>query len=392
MCEDPLIDGPLKQDVEASDWGVDPDSGARVIRLTSAAAWSHNIYCEEPYGSPDGRRLLVARAYDRFAPTRQLLVADLETRRLTLVEPDLPSEAVAHSPWTEWVYYVMGDGSVRRLSLLTLERRLVCPAGTLTPPPDAFMETITPDNRWLIGYEQHEGPGLRSVAFDMRTGERRVLREGPDNLNPHAQFEPGDGRRWLFQLIRSGDAPGVPVFVQGLHGGQPVQLPFGKPWSAESTGHMAWVGRTGRVACAANWCRDEKVHDPRHPGGNLLIAAPGDEKPTVFPAAQHGFYHVSVSRCGRYFVSDDFMAFRTDAFVSGPPGPVRIVVGNLATGRSRALIRDCQDYGIAGSSRYEPDPYFTADNRYVIYNASPFGLMQVFAAEVPAEFLQSLDG
>ncbi len=86
------------------------------------------------------------------------------------------------------------------------------------------------------------------------------------------------------------------------------------------------------------------------------------------------------------------MDFRADAFACGVPGPVRIVVGNLETGKHRTLIRDCQDYGIAGSSRYEPDPYFTADSRYVIYNASPFGTMQVFAAEVPDGFLRSIDG
>ena len=71
--------------------------------------------------------------------------------------------------------------------------------------------------------------------------------------------------------------------------------------------------------------------------------------------------------------------------------PMPIVVGNFETGKSRALLRDCQNYGIAACSRFEPDPYLTADNRYVIYNASPFGTMQVFAAEIPTDFLTSLD-
>ena len=47
--------------------------------------------------------------------------------------------------------------------------------------------------------------------------------------------------------------------------------------------------------------------------------------------------------------------------------------------------------GIAGSSRYEPDPYLTADNAHVIYNASPHGITHVFAAQLPPEFLRSLD-
>lgn len=392
MSDYTRIEGPFREDREGADWGTDPDSGARVIRLTSAAAWSHNIYCEQPYGSPDGRRFLVARAYDTFAPSRQLLVADLQTLRLTLVEPDLPTEFVAHSSWGEWVYYVMHDGSVRRLSLLSLAREAVCPPGTLKPAPAAYVESATPDGRFLIGYEKTAAAPLRSFVFDVKTGEKHTLRDGPDNTNPHEQADPGGARRLVYQLIRrSADGEGVPVFVQDLTGGAtPVQLPFGAPWSAESSGHMAWVGTTGRVACAVNWLREPRRHDPRHPEGNLLVAAPGDSKPAVFPAPSCGFYHVSTSRCGRYFVADDFMDFRFDGITTGRPGPVRIVVGNLETGRSRALLRDCQAYGISGSSRYEPDPYFTADNGHVIYNASPFGINQVFAAEVPPAFLASL--
>jgi len=387
------IDGRLPEDREGADWGIDPESGAQVVRLTSAAAWSHNIYCEQPYGSPDGRRVLVARGYDLFALHRQLLVADLETRRLTLIEPDVPTEAVAHFPWSEWVYYVMHDGSLRRFSLVTFQRQLVGQPGTLPTPPDAYLQSITPDDRLIICDEKMDGDRLRSFALDLTTGERRVLCDDPENLNPHSQCGPPPGRRRLYQLIRrTTNPPGVPVFVQPLDGGEPLPVPFGAPWSAESTGHMAWIGSTGRVACTVNWQRAEKRHDPRHPQGNLLTAAPGDPAPTVFPAPRHGFYHVSISRCGRYFVADDFFDFRADAFRGRFAGPTRIVVGCLASGASRVLIGDVQAYGIAGSSRYEPDPYFTADNRHIIYNASPFGITQVFAARVPEGFLAGLSG
>ena len=33
---------------ESADCGTDPDSGARIIRLTTSVAISHNIYCEQP--------------------------------------------------------------------------------------------------------------------------------------------------------------------------------------------------------------------------------------------------------------------------------------------------------------------------------------------------------
>lgn len=383
------IDGSLPGSYESGDWGVDPDSGAKVIRLTSAAGWSHNIYGEQPYASPDGRRFLIGRRYDPFR-SAQLLIGDLQTRGLTLIEPDVPTEMVAHSSWSEWAYYLMPDGALRRVSLLTLERQQVWPAGTFDVAQTS-LSSITRDDRLLLVDDTAKPTNLTSYTFDLETGEKRVLLDCPENRNSHAQAELGPGGRWLYQLIRRGETTQVPVFVQSLDGGEPVQLPVGAPWSAESSGHMAWVGTTGKVAVAVGCDRAAKRHDPRHPEGNLLIAAPGDAEPTVFPAPDFDFYHVSISRDGRYFVCDDFMHFCADGLTTGKPGPSQIVVGNLETMKCRALLRDCQNYGICGSSRYEPDPYLTADNRYVIYNASPFGLMQVFAAEVPEEFWRSLD-
>ena len=386
------IEGELRRLPESSDWGVDPGSGSRVIRLTSGPGMAHNIYCEQPYGSPDGKRALIFRTHDLLSPHRQLLIAEVcsRARHVTQVEPDVPSESIAHTSWGEWAYYTMHDGSLRRVSLMSLERQEVLPPGTFSGPEHAGICSMTPDGRRLIGND-YDGPALRTYALDIETGERRVIVEGPQNKNPHAQIELGSGRRCLYQLSQLSALGGVPVFARSLDGGQPEQLPFGGEWSAESTGHMAWIAGTGRVACAVNWLRAEKRHDPRHAEGNMLTAAPSDEGPTVFPAPEHGFYHVSISRCGRYFVSDDFMDFRADAFGGRFPGPLRIVVGNFQTGKHATLIRDCQNYGIAGCSRFEPDPYFTADNRFVIYNASPFGVMQVFAAEVPEPFLSGLD-
>ncbi len=49
---------------ESSDRRDDPVSGARIIQLTSAAAISNNIYGEQPYTSPDGKRIIIARCQD----------------------------------------------------------------------------------------------------------------------------------------------------------------------------------------------------------------------------------------------------------------------------------------------------------------------------------------
>lgn len=394
---------PLEVYHEMSDWGTDPDSGAVVRRLTSETAHTNNIYCEKPLGSPDGTRLLVARARG-LAPSGCLLyVADLTTGHLHLVETDLIMPArvnlsVANVPWSEWKYYNLPNGSIRRLSIMTLERQEVLPPGTLPPQPLAYLETITPDERILIGTEPLDAGSRvqdfsrqRGFTLDLHTGEKRTFHAG--ERWSHEQFDPGDSGRLLYLRYVPLPTGGGRTYVEvrSLDGGEPIQLPFGEPRTAAQSGHLGWIGRTGKVASAAVWRPGQTRHDARHPEGNLLLAAPGDVAPTVFPAPHHAFYHVSLSRCGCYFVADDFMDFRADAFVSGPPGPIRLVIGNLETGKSRVLLRDCQNYGICGSSRYEPNPYLTADNRQVIYNGSPFGVLQVFAAEVPEAFLSSLE-
>ena len=402
MMDIQQLAGPLTVHHEYSDWGVDPDSGAVVRRLTSAAAHSNNIYCEKPLASPDGTRLLIARWLGIPPSTCWLYVADLTTGDLTLVDSDLamPDQiniSVANMPWSEWKYYNTVDGSVRRLSLVTLERQQLCPPGTLRPQPLAYLESITPDERLLVGAEFIDERGRQDFSrqqgftLDLTTGTKQVIH--PSERWSHEQFNPGGNGELLhlryIPLLTGGGEQSI--VVRRLDGGEPVCLPFGEPWSAEQSGHIGWIGRTGRVASTAVWQPGQTRHDPRHPEGNLLLAAPGDAAPTVFPAPRHAFYHVSLSRCGRYFVADDAMDFRADAFTSGLPGPLPIVIGNLETGKSRVLLRDCQNYGMCGRSPYEPNPYFTADNRHVIYNASPFGLMQVFAAEVPPAFLHSLD-
>ena len=77
---------PVKWAQESSDRRDDPVSGARIIQLTSAAAISNNIYGEQPYTSPDGRRIVIARSRDfHFDEEGSILVHELDTLRITMV-------------------------------------------------------------------------------------------------------------------------------------------------------------------------------------------------------------------------------------------------------------------------------------------------------------------
>ena len=64
----------------------DPASGAWVIQLTCGATNNCNIYGEQPYCSPDGKRLVIARCQD-FCNDKagSLLVHDLSRLRTVMV-------------------------------------------------------------------------------------------------------------------------------------------------------------------------------------------------------------------------------------------------------------------------------------------------------------------
>lgn len=389
------IEDPLMWAGEGADQGCDPDSGAAIRRLTSGPMMNHLFYCEQPYTSPDGRRVAVVRSIDfSFSDSFTLLIAEPDTLRSVRIERSIPQQ-IAHHAWGEWLYYGTHGGGIRRVSFVTLAKEPVLPDGTFMPDRE-YLASITPDNRTIFIENLRPGvdsPDRQIVALDTRTGARRVIFVDPNNVNGHTQCEPTEGRWLAMQLIvpRENQTVGVPVHVMGIDGSNIRRLPLGGVHTAESSGHMSWIPGAGRIACALMCDRENRRHDPRHPQGNLAVVGPGDTAPRIFAAPEHGFWHVSASRCGRYFVADDFMDFKDDFFGrSGTQGPVRIVIGAFATGKYRVLLRDCKMQGIASSSRWEPDPYLTADNRYVMFNASPLGTNQVFAARLPEGFLESL--
>jgi hypothetical protein len=165
-------------------------------------------------------------------------------------------------------------------------------------------------------------------------------------------------------------------------GGNFQLFPSGPPHVGNNNGHSAWLADTGRIAFSTSWNQETWQLEPDWSEGNLFTAAVGEEKPRVFQAPEHRFNHVSVSRCGRYFVCD--------SYPERIPSPVPLVVGNFETGKYRNIVADCKAT-CGGPACSHPHAYFTADNKHVIYNADPYLLGQVYATRVPDGFLESLD-
>ena len=383
----------IRWEAEACDLAPDPVSGAAIRRLTSAPMTNVNIYFEQPFGTPDGRRFAYARANSpdpRLAPT-ELRVADLTTLKVAHIDSDIASNWFATSSWSGKLHYVRTNGELIRVDLTTLEKQIVLTHWPL--PLDCYTWSVTPDMKHIV-------VGLRPSHYNrmmhqlylvnLETGDVKIIYESEYPLG-HVQIQHVTGRDILIQhnVMFEGKRDAT-HFVLGLHGDNERPLKIAGPYTATSTGHASWVGDTGRmatpVACPGFNANPEhppegKCHDPRHPQGNMVIVGPGEE-PQVFEAPEHIFNHGSMSKCGRYFVAESFR--------QGTLVPAEIVVGNIETGKYRTLVSNTGSQG-GGPASSHVHAYFTADSGNVIYNANPYGLCHLHAAKLPDDFLSSLD-
>jgi hypothetical protein len=88
------------------------------------------------------------------------------------------------------------------------------------------------------------------------------------------------------------------------------------------------------------------------------------------------YSHPNASRDGRFWVSDE----RDGA---------QIVVGAFKTRKAQVL---CASGSSFGSPQYtHPHPYFSPDNRWVIFNSDRTGIPHVYAARLPDGLLEDLD-
>jgi len=382
---------------EACDRYYDPASGGMVTQLTSSPLSNTNIYCEQPYTSPDGSRIAIARFADvSFDEHFKLVVGDLRRLRITLVEPE--TVGVFNAAWSGLLHYVTRDQRLFRVSLETLEKTEI-PAGS-NRELIGRGGSVSPDQHYVVS-SQALPDTMAIVVLDLQTGEHKQVFDHPEMINPHLQFNPVHGKDILVQLNRGssrskdgsidkfGGEEGTTHFLIDSSGGNYRALPVGPPYSGSSTGHSSFIADTGRVLVSTAWNLKDWTLDPRTPDGNILSVAPGEAKPRVFKAPEHRFNHVSASRCGRYFVADSLPGglYGKDRRLN----PWLLVIGNFTTGKYRTLVSDCAALG-GGGQHTHPHPYLTADNGHAIFNGdSMHGATQVFAAEVPKGFLKSLD-
>ncbi|NLD43792.1 MAG: hypothetical protein GX657_09880 [Chloroflexi bacterium] len=363
-------------------------SGAEIHQLTSCPAINDHEYFEVPYMDASSRYVFFTRHHDSVGPTA-LWRADLERRLLSRVaECRGRMRGQGVSPDQRFFYYIdlqEGGGAYTlfRLDMATLESSSWEFDGALLPRTRG---SVTPDGRYYINSAYLGNRRFGLWRCDLQTGERRVIWEaGQDMCNAHPQVDPAgtdimiqhnrgavvddDGR----MVVRFGEI-GKTIYLIDIEGQNHRTLPWGKPFTRPTMGHQSWIGPTYGILSTVS-DRREATNAQLAAEGNLLALWPGEERPVVVGRG-YAYDHVNSSRDGRFWVGDEMDA-------------ARLVVGSLRTGRSTLL---CETGSSLSTPQYtHPHPYYSPDNKWVIYNSDRTGIPHVYAARLPEGLLESLD-
>lgn len=377
---------------EACDLGPDPVSGALVARMSGSMIATMNNYYSAGC-SINGRRIFAIRFMDPLiSPDRALLAIDLDTKWTALLDSELADIHVLPVPFAGVSYYVNRKGELCRFSLETFEKETIMTMKGF-PAVSETLRAITPDQKFLFYITVvsiREGLSLAVVRVDLEEKIWKMIYEN-SGLH-HTIYMPGEnallvGRR----VLKDGSTPPLGAWKNSTEIKPDAQLmdfdgkllrKLGVP-----PGYTYCDERTGYFVCNCPYDQTKWAQLSERPQGNMVVFKSLDwQDGRVIDAPDHLFFHIAGSSCGKYVVSE---AMRIG---KGPFGPVDIVVVNWLTGKHRVLVSDCGSKGAGGGSALrQPTPYMTSDNSYVVYNADPDGILNVYSAKLPDGFLQSLD-
>lgn len=361
-------------------------TGSEIWQVTTERFRQSNIYCEIPYCSRDSKYFVYERTNPELTGTdkTELMVVEIGTwkqHRLD-VSAGISGSAISH----DGVFHYLKRASGQTLELVRADLSEGIPRTIFQMQRGQniiSLGTVSPDG-------QHYAWGKRLdkeyrmfgiLLIDLEKGIQAVIDRDPYILNPHPQFEPGEGRKLLIQHNRGGlyspdgklqklvGPEGATLYQLSLSDGERIELQVGTPYSTPATGHEAWIGTTKEVLLTVA-AREDYMPEK----GNLLGVYPN--QPARVVAKGYRFNHVSVSRCGRFFCCDDWQ------------GRCKIVVGSIKTGRTAVVCESKASRGRAQNTH--PHAYLTPDLRWLIFNSDRNGFPHIHAATVPQQLLEEI--
>ncbi|MHB8996683.1 MAG: TolB family protein [Armatimonadota bacterium] len=350
---------------------TDAETGAEIYCLGADERPADNIYGEQPYGDPTGRRIAI-RYYKQEGKPGSIEILDLVdgSRHVVLTgKPPFP----AFNGWGEWLYYaqtVDGKRMLRRCNFLSLKVEDVAelPAerggysyGTVSEDGRYYAVAVTPP-----APAGEPAPPARVDLLDTKTGQWSIMLDKPGYHAKHEQFS-RDGRNRV--LIQLNQVPGVKVvLLSELEiGGGEKGFPADQPYTLRPTGHESWIGNSSDIFFSTGSDGNSK--------GNIWRGKVGDKNPTLVYEGKK-FGHISVSKDGKYWIGD-----------TGEEG-IPIYIGSFATGKAKRLCFSRTEYD--GQQWSHAHPYLTADNKWLVFGARRNGHPQCWGAKLKDGWLAGL--
>ncbi len=347
---------------------TDPDSGAEIFQLTDDERPTDDIYGEQPYNSREGDRIAVQHA-STDTLDGGVTILDLNDGSLHAVVTSKPRFPAFHA-WGEFLYFqetVGGKLMLKRCHYQTLAKETI--AGLPEQEGRFSYGTVSQDLRYYAASVHPADGGSKVLLMDLKTGERRVLAARSDYHFKHEQFSLDGQNRVLIQANKMPDVKEVHLGALEVNREGIRWFAADRPHTPRPTGHEAWIGRSNRILFSTASDKDSQ--------GNLWTAGVGDAAPTLVSKTATRFGHVSVSRCGKFWIGD----------ATGEKD-VPIHIGSFATGKHRRVVFSRTKMDRSQSSHTHP--YLTADNRWLIYNSTRSGRAQVHGARLGKGFLDTL--
>ncbi|MEY4416066.1 MAG: hypothetical protein RIQ53_3359 [Pseudomonadota bacterium] len=379
-----------KATVRALDFQVslDPDTGARVTRLTPEDVTCHRNYFYQKCFTNDGRKLIFGGEFEPGGAWNYHLL-DLDARTATQLT-DQPGENTFGgflSPDDRHLYFVRAQRQLVRLELATLQEEVVYVVpegwvgyGTWVANSDCTkmvgIEIAAADwfplSTWAKFTEMYERrPHCQLISIDLRSGERRLILDQRGWLG-HPQYRPFDDRTVAYCHEGPHDRIDARMWFIDEDG---THRRCAKPHAeGESCTHEFWVP-DGSAMVYVSYLKDSPERwirslDPVTLADRPLTAMP----PCSHLMSNHDGSLLIGDGCGQAASGDNVM-------LTGDP---YLHLFDLKAGTTRPLARHDSSWGVYKNDRQvtHPHPSFTPDGRQVLFSCDKRGEPGLFLVDL----------
>jgi len=372
------------------DVSEDPDTGARVTRLTPIDVTCHRNYFYQKCFTNDGGKLLFAGEFGPGDDWHYHLL-DLKSGE-ALQLTDRPEENTFGgflSPDDRHLYFVRAKRQLIRLDLATLQEDVAytVPAGwvgygtwvsnsacTKMVGIEIKAEDWFPLSDWQKFRDMYFArPFCRLIRIDLATGARETIHEGPQWLG-HPQYRPFDDNTVAFCHEGPHDLVDARMWFVDENG---ANLRCGKEHAVgESCTHEFWVP-DGSAMVYVSYLKGESDRWIRSLDPVTLV-----DKPLVkMPPCSH----LMSNHTGTLIVGDGCASPSdvddTSGYTIVEPDPY-LHLFDLQAGTERRIARHDSSWGVYKGDRQvtHPHPSFTPDERQVLFSCDKAGEPGLFLA------------